>query len=68
MNKITFFIGSMTGVGDCITLAKRQGMFDTAWGTFFFIFFIFIVGLCGGMTALLIKDWIKNLKEWNGNK
>ena len=68
MNKLTFFIGSMSGVGDCISLAKRNNLLDTPWGIFFFGFVVFIVGLCGGMTALLIKDWINDLRKWNGNR
>ena len=54
----------MSGVGDCISLAKRNNLLETPWGIFFFGFVVFIVGLCGGMTALLIKDWINDIMKW----
>lgn len=67
MSKVTFAVGSVTGGLDCARVAKDSGMFDTHMTTVFSCVFILAVSICGGLTALLIQEWLtKKRRQWNG--
>lgn len=64
MSKITFAVGSISGVSEGIKLASENGLLDTVAGVVFTMVFLIVIGLLFGMAALQFLEWGKEFIEW----
>ena len=59
---VTFLFGSANTWLACLELINKYNPYKDFWTGFIATLVIVAIVLCGGLTALLIRDWLKKIK------
>lgn len=61
MNKVVFGIGSLGNLNWVVDIIQKYHLFDNVWLGLMTSFLAFGVVILGGLAALQVRDWTKNI-------